>query len=398
MEFIKIRSLIEWTAIFTIVGALSGCGSVVSDVGGTTCGDGVCDQGETQASCPGDCDDGNGNESTQQEKPASLPAFADVRPYSVDSPLNQKIPLNAEIDPNSADYVNLIVQSGATDGFVIELSQFSAPVYFADSSTPKTDVYLACGQDYAGVDYFKGVPIPSFAEPANDVDGADNPIPFGLCGDAADQDNQMIILDLETRCEYDFFQARMEDGRWVASWVNSISLDSNGIYEKGFSSRGSGFATLAGLIWPDELRRGEIAHALGFSYPGVAAGGPVPPATESDGISTGQWALPEGARLRLDPNLDLAAMNLTPFAKTIAKALQDYGMILFDDGSSGVSVEAFDPKSTTGNPYEGLLPDVEFPELNDIPLDRLQLLKLPPQIANANETNALVPSGCGSIE
>ena len=44
------------------------------------------------------------------------------------------------------------------------------------------------------------------------------------------------------------------------------------------------------------------------------------------------------------------------------------------------------------------LPDVDFPELNDIPLDRLQLLKLPPQDPNANDTNTLVRSGCGSIE
>jgi len=248
------------------------------------------------------------------------------------------------------------------------------------------------------VDYLKDVPIPDFAEPANDVDGANNPIPFGLCGDAADQDNQMIILNLETRCEYDFFQARFEDGRWVASWANSISLDGNGIYEQGFSSRGSGFTTLAGLIWPDELQQGEITHALGFSYPGVADGGPVPPATESDGLSTGQWALPEGARLQLDPNLDLDALSLTPYAKTIAKALQEYGMILFDDGSSGVGVEAIDPKSTTENPYQGFLPDVDFPELNDIPLDRLQLLKLPPQDPNADETGTLVSSGCGSFE
>jgi len=346
----------------------------------------------------GGCDGSGGAGSSQQGKPSSLPTSIEVGLYSESSPLNQKIPSNTEIDPHSDEYVNLIVQAAATDGFVVEFKQFSAPVYFADSNTPRMDVFIACGQDYAGVDHFRDVPIPDFAEPASDVDGADNPIPFGLCGDAADQDNQMIILNLETRCEYDFFQARVENGAWVASWINSISLDSQGIYEKGFSARGSGFTTLAGLIWPDELQNGRINHALGFSYPGVAAGGPVPPATESDGLSTGQWALPEGARLRLDPNLDIDALGLAPFEKTIARALQEYGMILFDDGSSGVSVEAIDPKSTENNPYQGLLPGVDFPELNNIPLDRLQLLKLPQQDSSADDTNALVPSGCGRIE
>lgn len=390
----EITSVLCWAAACAAVITLSACGVSDSQVGGTICGNGICETGETGAACPADC----GGGSPEQEKPASLPALADVRLYSADSPLNRVIPSDAEIDPNSADYVDLVVQAAATAGFVIEFKQFSAPVYFADRRTPRHDVFIACGQDYAGVDFLKDAPIPDFAEPADDVDGADNPIPFGLCGDAADQDNQMIILNLETRCEYDFFQARLEDGRWVASWANSISLDGPGIYEKGFSARGSGFATLAGLIWPDELQEGRIRHALGFSYPGVAAGGPVPPATESDGLSTGRWALPEGARLQLDPTLDLDALNLTPFAKTIARAMQEYGMILFDDGSSGVSVEAIDPKSTAVNPYDGLLPDVDFPELNDIPLDRLRLLKLPPQNPDANATNTLIPSGCGSIE
>lgn len=398
MIVIKMKSVLAWMVVCVLAVVFNACDVDSNDVGGSTCGDATCDPGETTTSCPTDCGNENGSGPSESAKPTSLPTFDDVRLYTADSPLNQKIPVDAEIDPNSTEYVNVIVQAVAAAGFVIEFKQFSAPVYFSDSQTPRHDVVLACGQDYAGVDALTGVPIPDFAEPADDIDGADNPIPFGVCGDAADQDNQMIILDLDTRCEYDFFQVRLENGRWVASWANSISLDSQGIYPTGFSARGSGFATLAGLIWPDELQQGQINHALGFSYPGVAAGGPVPPATESDGVSTGLWALPEGARLQLDPSLDLDTLELTPYAKTIAKALQEYGMILFDDGSSGVSVESLDPKSTRANPYEGLLPDVDFPELNDIPLDRLRLLKLPPQNANANETNELLASGCAAFE
>ena len=52
----------------------------------------------------------------------------------------------------------------------------------------------------------------------------------------------MIIMDLGTRCEYDFWQARKVSGKWIASWGNSISLDSSGVYEKALSTRGSGFA------------------------------------------------------------------------------------------------------------------------------------------------------------
>ncbi len=340
-----------------------------------------------------------GDNATGSSKPDSLPAFKDLHLYSSESPLNMKIPDDPEIDPDSGEYVNLLVVSAQEGGFLIELKQYNATVFFADADTPKTDVWLACGRAWGGgVEYFRDIPIPFFAEPTVDFDGSLNPILPGRCGATADQDNQMVILDLDTRCEYDLFQARMEEGQWVAGWANSISMDSIGIYEKGLSARGSGFTTLAGVIWPDELENGYIDHALIFSYPHARAGGPVAPATESDGLSKRQYALPEGALLQLDPTLDLETITLTPEEKTVAKALQEYGMYLVDDGSFGVSIEAVNPASVEGNPYEGLLPDVDYPELNNIPLDRLRVLKLGPQDPDADSTNELVSSGCGYFE
>lgn len=330
-------------------------------------------------------------------KPTSLPS---VRLYADSSPLNQKIPADAEIDPNSQQHVNAIVQT--TQNLVIQVKQFSSPVYFADSSTPRHDVLLTCGPVWElGVTMLKGVPIPDFAEPANDVDGADNPVPLGGCGEDADQDNNMVIIDLNARCEYDFWQARKENGRWVASWGNAISVDGSGAYEKGLSTRGSGFAFLAGVIWPHELKQGEIPHALLFSLPDdlVRGGGPVPPATESDGESSNPDALPEGARVRLDPSVDLNSLNLTPAEHTIAKAMQEYGMFLTDRGGGPVvGLYAVDPRSVQGNPYEGLLPDEDFSVLESIPLDRLQVLKLPPQDPDFALKLGLPSNGCAQFQ
>src|SRR3989338_2191484 len=117
----------------------------------------------------------------------------------------------------------------------------------------------------------------------------------------------MVILDLENRCEYDFWQARKVNGVWEASWGSGISLDGSGIQANGMSSRGSGFSSLAGLIWPDELKNG-ISHALIFAYPYTKSGGPVYPAPDSDGEDTNAFALPEGARVRLDPNFDISKL------------------------------------------------------------------------------------------
>ena len=358
---------------------------------------GACGGGGTDLDDSDDGDDPGGGDVTDPQKPTSLPTYGSLSLYSSDSPLNQKIADGAEVDPDSDSYMAVLQQIVDEGGIVIELKQYSTPVYVADSSTPKVAVQLACGQEWAGVSSLSGVPIPAFAEPAQDADGADNPIPTGTCGEFSAQDNQMVILDLATRCEYDFLRIRKEAGNWVADWGNSISMNSIGIYGGGFSARGSGFTQLAGEIWPDELQNGRIGHALIFAIPGPASGGPVPPATESDGTSDAEWALPEGALIQLDPDLDLNSLSLTAYERTIAVALQEYGMYLVDFNSTGISLEAIDPRSVQGNPYDGLLPDVDYPELPNIPAASFRVLKLPPQNPNYDEENELVASGCATF-
>lgn len=338
----------------------------------------------------------SGTPSVRAEKPASLPDFSDLKLYSSDSPLNQPIKADAKIDKKSKRYIKKFKKAAP---FLITYKQYSSPVYIAGSSTPRYDVELPCGEFWEmGVTKFLSMPIPDWAEPSNDMDGSITP---KGCGEDSDQDNHMVVLDLDTRCEYDFWQMRLENGKWVASWGNAISMDSNGIYPFGLSSRGSGFAFLGGLIWPDELKKGEIKHALVFAYPYTRSGGPVKPATESDGITKSKTALPEGARLRLDPSLDLDSLNLTPAEKTIASALQVYGMYLVDSTGggvgSGISIYAVDPRSVLSNPYEGLLPDETYPELSGIPLNKFQVLKLPKQDKKWQEKLRIVDTGCNKF-
>ncbi len=327
------------------------------------------------------------------DKPASLPTFASLSLYAPTSPLNQPIAADAAVDPASDTYVEGFLRAGA---LVIQLRQYSSPVYLADATTPTYDVALPCGQAWElGTDALLGVPIPDWAEPSDDVDGAGNPVRPGTCSDDSAQDNFLVVLDTSTRCEYDLWQARRVGGGWEASWASALSMDSDGIHAHGLSSRGSGFAWLGGVIWPDELVAGHIGHALVFSYPFTRAGGPVPPATESDGTSDQPYALPEGAHVRLDPTLDLDALGLTGVERTIAEAMQVYGLYLVDNGGdSGMGLYAIDPRSVAGDPYDGLLGDVDYPALPNIPLDRLQTLTLGPQNAAFQDTMALESDAC----
>ncbi len=334
------------------------------------------------------------------EKPESLPSFSSLSIYNSSSPLNNPIPAGTQVDPNSDNYIQkLITGAGSSQSLLIQVGQYSATVFIADESTPRTDVFLPCGDAWEiGVNTLENVPIPDYAEPAYDSDGEDEPIIEGTCAEESSQDNHMIIIDPVNGCEYDFWQTRKEDGSWVASWGNAIELSDDGIYDKGLSTRGSGFAFLGGLIWPDELVNEEITHALVFSYPFTKSGGPVAPATDSDGTSEEANSLPEGARLRLNPDLDLSTLNLTSSEMTIATALQEYGMFLVDNGGdSGIALYAVDPASVAENPYSGILPNDDYPILENIPLEELQVMQLPPQDADYQSNLDLVPNSCASF-
>ena len=106
-------------------------------------------------------------------------------------------------------------------------------------------------------------------------------------------------------------------------------------------------------------------------------------------------AIPEGALIQLNPDLDLDALGLTDFEYTIAVALQKYGMYLGDDGG-GLELEAVNPLSFSGNPYAGLLPDMEFIPLTNIPVSEFRVLELPPQ--DNTSVPEVVSNGCATFK
>ncbi len=266
---------------------------------------------------------------------------------------------------------------GGSHGLFVALRRWTVPVYYASASTPRTDVRLTASWRVA--DWMLRVPIPGNAAPDPSSDG------------------HMTILDRATGCEFDFYQARHENGGWSAGWGNSLRLAGKGVYPHGFSARGSGFANLAGVIWPKELRAGTIKHALMFSYPYTSSRGAVGPATETDGESTDADALPEGARLQLDPHLDLRKLGLSPAAYTIGRALQRYGMYLGDTGGS-VSLYAVNRQSYAGNPYKGFSAGA-YGDLGKISLNRFRVLRLGPvrSPSSLQSRARLVRSGCGRL-
>ena len=286
----------------------------------------------------------------EPDQPSSASGYQFFR--SAGSPWTTPVPENAPIDPSSAAYVRRLAELEP----VVSVRRFSVPVFVAHEGTSTYTVSPTA--EYAVPGYtLEDVRIPDRAEPDPDDDG------------------HMAVLDSTTQCVFEFYRARRENGGWTAEWINSTPADGNGIYPDGLSTRASGFSSVAGLIWPDELRDGWIPHALVFAYPYTREDVIVGSATRTDGRSAARDALPIGAHLRLDPTLNLDTLDLSPSERTIATALQQFGMVLADTGG-GLTLYAAHPESFAADPYPPLLGDVDYAGLSRIPFDRMQVLSL----------------------
>ena len=285
--------------------------------------------------------------------------------FSPASPINQPIAAGAAVDPNSAIMVAALARAGADRDFVLSVGAFTVPVYFAAAATPRRNVMLNA----------------SFARrtaPGQPPILTRVPIPVGARPDPG-SDGHMAIIDTAAGCEYDFWQAsKNSQGMWQATWANRTSLAGNGIFSRlSPGARASGFALTAGLIFPVELRNGQINHALTIAIPNTRKGAPAPPATRSDGQTLAPEGIPMGARLQLDPTLDLSKLDLPAYEQTIARALQVYGAFVADTGGA-VSLYAVNRVAYRVDPYASVLPSDKYIGLDGIPLDRFRVLVPPP--------------------
>jgi hypothetical protein len=286
----------------------------------------------------------------EPSQPSSATGYQFFR--SAGSPWTTPVPDDAPVEPSSAAYVQGF--SGLEP--VISVRRFSVPVFVAHENTPTYTVSPTAEYSMPGYTV-ENIRIPDRAEPDPDDDG------------------HMAVLDATTQCVVEFYRARRDGAGWTAEWINSTPADGNGIYPDGLSTRASGFSSAAGLIWPDELRDGWIPHALVFAYPNTRDDMIVGPATRTDGWSAAADALPMGAHLRLDPTLDLDSLDLSPSERTIATALQQFGMVLADTGG-GLTLYAAHPESFAADPYPPLLGNVDYADISGIPFDRMQVLSL----------------------
>lgn len=265
--------------------------------------------------------------------------------FSPESFWNQPLPTNAIAHPRSTEFLALTQEGTSSPGLHINLHEWTVPIYQAAPGTPVQTVARRMREDWQGKtfaansdhnpaalarmghhpDFAKGLPIPSHAT-------AD-----------AQEDAHLAILDPASRTGWDMWGAQKRaDGSWASCTGMRYALDGSGVFDPAdFSaqngesihphgpSRATGVPAIAGLILHEEILAGRIAHKLLFACrsSGLLAHY-FPPTIWTDGGTPG--GPPAGSVLRLDPYLDVETTPLSPAAKTVAKALQEYGAVLVD--------------------------------------------------------------------
>jgi hypothetical protein len=176
------------------------------------------------------------------------------------------------------------------------------------------------------------------------------PIPTGAPvegGPHSDGDRHVLVVD-RGRCRLDeLYRAFFRGGRWNADSGASWNLRSAHRRPDSWTSAdAAGLPIFPGLVRRDEVRRGQIDHAIRVTVESTRDAW-VHPASHCAGDTGDPRAPAMGTRLRLKAGYGLGSVHGA--ARTIALALKRYGMIVADNGSNwyigGTSDRGWDDES-----------------------------------------------------
>ncbi|MHB8892807.1 MAG: hypothetical protein ACYC65_12265, partial [Candidatus Limnocylindrales bacterium] len=233
---------------------------------------------------------------------------------------------NVRVDDRAvaSNSATMIAAIGTRSTFHMNFGSYAGygiPYQVVDSSTPRRVVTF----DYADESDPGPYPIP--ASPL--IEGG--------------SDGHLLTVDRDTCRLYELYDVRQgTGGAWFAGSGAQWGLGSNALRPDGWTSAdAAGLPILPGLARHDEVAAGEILHALRFTAP-VTRRAYVYPARHYASSSSSTALPPMGLRVRLKATADLS--GLSPDARIIAVALQRYGMILADNGSSWYVSGMSDPR------------------------------------------------------
>lgn len=311
-----------------------------------------------------------------------------TRFFSDSSFWNQLIPADAKTDVRSEQWIGLLKQDKSGENFGLNVGQYTIPVYEVDSLTPVYEVSerLMTIKDQQVIGFGGGWFEPGEVFHHAPGFGQQVPIPDKATPDP-ESDAHFSVVDYHQRMAWDMWGAKKDGSGWSSFTGIQYSLDGSGTFhDRQFElqddesvhaygpGRASGVPIIAGTIMYDEVMAGEIHHKLSCAVRYAALKAFVYPAIWTDGVFEG--GLPEGAVIRLDPDLDLSQFDLLPGELVVAKAMQTYGMVIVDVSLGNVLY----PEGLWEHPYKswkGVLRGWDEPGgIKSIPLDHYQVLEV----------------------
>jgi hypothetical protein len=293
-----------------------------------------------------------------------VPTLLGQQLFPLDNPWNQDIS-NAPVAANSAA---IIAHIGAStrltpNWYADNPSNGSSPLYgipfnvVHGNSTVKVNVII---DNYPGESDIVPVPIPANAVIEGDFQNGPNPNGGGYNANQRG-DSHLIVWDEDNNIAYELYgvsrptdptlfpntsnvELPHSDGLWHAAQETVWNMNTNTFRTLGETSAdAAGLSILAGLARPDEGLtvsqggQGVINHALRVTLPsGDINPQYIYPAAHMVATSQGPDNLPLGSRLRLanTSTIDTLINNMPPESQILARAMQQYGLIVADIGSA----------------------------------------------------------------
>ena len=351
--------------------------------------------------------------------------------YPSNYPWNQNI-TNAPVATNSAAIIAHIGSSITIhpDWYADSPTNGTSPLYgipynvVHGNTTAKINVII---DNYPGESDVVAVPIPTNAVVEGDYQNGPNPNGggYGENGNPNQRgDSHLIVWDEDNNIGYELYGASRPsdptlfpntdgnelphtDGKWHAAQETVWNFTKDSFRVLGETSAdAAGLSILAGLVRPDEGLtvaqggQGVINHAFRFTLPS----GDINPQYIYPGshvVSTSQATtnLPFGGRLRLKNTLAVNTLisNMPPESQIVARAMQQYGLILADVGSAMyVTGASASVNATNGISLTWDLNDIFASKgLKVLNAGEFEVVNLAPLVTGVSPTNA--PPGSALI-